>query len=824
MSPGRSRRPVTVYAPAMRSVLPVLAALLVGVAPARAATEVTSGALTATVTEGAWHLRLSQRGGASLAETSAALASGPGRLGFRTAHGWRHATRILTSRGVGLGRAFILATNDPAGRRIAVAISPGPSGVLELHTRVTGPAGVTATGIGFGLPAGERMLGFGERSNAVDQRGRVVENYVSDGPFGPAEFVLGKATVPPWGIRQRADATYYPVPWLLSTRGYGVLDRDDVTSRFDLAGRRTWGVESDGAGLRLSFFAGPTPAGALARFTRVTGRQPAPGAPWAFGPWFQTGQPNIVPLKDEASFLAKLRAAHAPVSVAETQLRYLPCGLQRGHEAYERNRVAFFHRHGLAVLTYLNPMLCESYASVFGPAKAAGLLQTDASGQPFTFSGFVGGTGAAGFSIQRLAQFDWTNPRTAPFIARLLRSGPLAAGHDGWMEDFGEYTNPVGVRSHDGTPAAAMHNRYPATYHCAIARIVAGLPKGTRPLVRFQRSGWTGAARCASDVWGGDPATVFGFDGLSSAVKEALSIGLSGVSRWGSDIGGYDTLGGDPKLTPELLKRWIEFGAVSGVMRTKLSGLAIPAYTRPQIFDPGIVPVWRRYAGLHTRLYPYILAADAAYRATGIPLMRDLVLVHPAGPLREDEFGFGPDLLAAPVVTEGARRRPVYLPPGGWFPFTGSVAARARALTGGRTRSVAAPLGALPLFVRAGAVVPLLPADVSTLSSYGKGIVHLKDRLGALTLLAYPGPSRSARMFASEALRSRVTSAAWTLTVHGTRTRAYSLVAATAGLPFRPCSATLAGRRVPLFFTRRTEILRVPFRVRRGTLTVRPCR
>ena len=138
-----------------------------------------------------------------------------------------------------------------------------------------------------------------------------------------------KGVIPPWGYRPRPDATYYPIPWLLSSRGYGVLDRDDVTSRFDLRGSR-WTVASDGASLHLAFFAGPTPAAALARFTRDTGRQPAPAAPWAYGPWFQTGQPSKVPLKEEAGFLAKLRRAHAPVSAAETQMRYLPCGLDRG--------------------------------------------------------------------------------------------------------------------------------------------------------------------------------------------------------------------------------------------------------------------------------------------------------------------------------------------------------------------------------------------------------------------------------------------------------------------------------------------------------------
>jgi alpha-glucosidase (family GH31 glycosyl hydrolase) len=141
----------------------------------------------------------------------------------------------------------------------------------------------------------------------------------------------------------------------------------------------------------------------------------------------------------------------------------------------------------------------------------------------------------------------------------------VAAGHDGWMEDFGENSPPQAL-SADGTPGSQIHNRYPTLYHCTVKRIARRL---SRPVVRFQRSGWTGAARCADLVWGGDPTTVWGFDGLSSAVRQALSIGMSGVSRWGSDIGGYNTFGTVDRLTPELLRRWIQFGAVSGVMRTK---------------------------------------------------------------------------------------------------------------------------------------------------------------------------------------------------------------------------------------------------------------
>jgi alpha-glucosidase (family GH31 glycosyl hydrolase) len=369
-----------------------------------------------------------------------------------------------------------------------------------------------------------------------------------------------------------------------------------------------------------------------------------------------------------------------------------------------------------------------------------------------------------------------------------------------------------------------------------------------RPVVRFQRSGWTGAARCADDVWGGDPTTTFGFDGLGSAVKQALSMGLSGVSRWGSDIGGYDTIGADPRLTPELLKRWIEFGAVSGVMRIKKSGLEIPAYARPQVWDPGVIGVWRRYTKLHTQLYPYILAADRTYRSTGIPLMRALVLDHPGdrrAVAADDEFLFGGELLAAPVIERGARSRPVYLPRGRWLDARAALrydragdgafhAGAARPLRGGRTVRARAALEELPLYVRHGAVIPRLPADVSTLSRYGaSSAVRLADRRDRLTLLAFPGPPRAAGLFSGERLISRAARGRWTLRIVGARRRLYTLEASTAGLRptlpgdrFRACAITVAGRSLPRSAWRQRRpggVLVARFGARHATVVVRAC-
>jgi alpha-glucosidase (family GH31 glycosyl hydrolase) len=826
-------------------IAPVLVWLAATAPAAGAATEtVRSGALTATVGAERWALAFEQaHGGPTLREVAGGAGVAPGRLGLRTAAGWRQATRVLSCRREGRALVLRLATNDPAGRHLSVLVRPSGNGIVTLRAEVAGrPAGVRAVGIAFGAPPGERHLGLGERSDAVDQRGRTVENYVSDGPWPEATRPVARGTLPPQGFRPRDDATYFPVPWLLSSRGFGVLvDRDETsTFRLGAAGGGAWSVEVAAPALALRVFAGPTPAAALARFTKAVGRQPPPSAPWAFGPWLQTGQPNAPPLADQVSDLEKLRAADAPVSAAETQLRYLPCGLDRGFEAYEAERVAFYHREGLAVLTYVNPMLCQSYEPLFSQAVAAGVLQRTAAGRVATFNSFVGGTGPAGFTIQPVGQFDFSRRAGVDTYAGVLRR-VIETGHDGWMEDFGEYT-PLEALAAERT-GTAVHNHYPTSYHCGVREILRGPLRG-HPVVRFQRSGWTGVARCSDDVWGGDPTTTFGFDGLSSAVRQALTLGLSGISRWGSDIGGYDTIADDPKLTPELLARWIEFGAVSGVMRMKKSGLAIPPYERPQPWDPPTIGIWRRYTKLHTQLYPYLRAADAQYRRTGLPLMRALLLRDPrdAGAGREDEFLLGDDLLAAPVLRDGARERSVYLPRGRWldgrtaltYDGAGDGAfhvAGGQALSGGRTVRAQAQLEELPLYIRAGAVLPLLPADVSTLSDYGEGaVVRLRDRLDRLRLLAFPAGRSSAGMFERERVVSRPGRGEWRLEIRGARTRAYELEASMTGLrgtegrAFLPCGLRLAGRDLPRSawsFDAGARVLRATFPARRATLLVR---
>jgi alpha-glucosidase len=799
-----------------------------------------SGPLTVKTTGSPWHLSFLQPGdGINLSERRLTGRGPSGSLGFRAGGAWKHATRVRSSSRSGNVFRARVATSDSGGRALAVSIRPDGEGAIKVTGRVVGGslADVEAVGIGFAAVSGERYLGFGERSNSVDQRGNTVENYVGEGPYLRGEAPLISAIVPPWSLHDRADATYFPMPWLLSTRGYGVLLDNPQTSYFRLRSHRrdTWSMEAQAHRLSFRVLAGPRPAQVLRRLTERVGRQPKPYAPWFFGPWFQTGQPSKVPPHDEARWTRLLRQSDAPVSVAETHMRYLPCGSQQGNEDFERRRTRFFHSRGLAVLTYFQEKVCLDYERAYRDGVRRDVFLKDRRGDVYLLDAFVGDRSPP---RTLMAQIDFTARRAQAFYNSLLAEA-VSHGHDGWMEDFGEAT-PLDSVAANRLGGRSLHNLYPVLYHRAGLRFAE---RQDKPIARFVRSGWTGVHPYAQIVWGGDPTTSWGFDGLASAVRNGLTMGLSGIGIWGSDIGGYFTLPGAPRLTPELLVRWIQFGAVSGVMRTKATGQAIPNYSRPQIWEPAIRPHWRRYAKLRTQLYPYLAGADACYRRTGMPLMRHLALVFPgdrAALGREDQFMFGPDLMAAPVLGAGQRRRRLYLPSGRWIDFwrglryrrsNGEFRLRSpRQISGGRRVTVRAPLHQLPLFVRAGALLALLPPDVDTLASYGRfdRLVKLRERRDRMRLLLFPRGDTSRGFNYGERLRSDERTGQWRLAIEGHRTRTYSIEASLRTLrrPFRPCRLALNGRMLPggsWRFERDTGVLRTQFEARRATLAVQGC-
>jgi alpha-glucosidase/alpha-D-xyloside xylohydrolase len=255
----------------------------------------------------------------------------------------------------------------------------------------------------------------------------------------------------------------------------------------------------------------------------------------------------------------------------------------------------------------------------------------------------------------------------------------------------------------------------------------------TQPNVRpwsLQRNGYPGIAQWGGWVWSGD--TESSWKTLEAQIAVGINYSLSIGPYWGSDIGGFYP---NNELTGELYARWHQFAAFCGSFRshgrtwfTRLpwgwgsndmgpreysnTNAPIPPDDRRNILqsemnNPAIEPVAKKYSELRYQLLPYTYTLAWQARATGLPLMRALWLHYPADIRAKsigNQFLWGRDLLVAPVFTKGATSRDVYLPAGDWYDWWTN-----EKTTGARMVARPVDLATMPLFVRAGAIVPVDP-------------------------------------------------------------------------------------------------------------------
>ncbi|MBA2505921.1 MAG: glycoside hydrolase family 31 protein [Thermoleophilaceae bacterium] len=838
----------------MRAV-PLLAALVISLAAATpaAAVELRSGGIEARVQADPFGLEFVDLSDGDVMKTSSGGRLGPLGYAFdlrqaalnNAVFGYYAGTeaetisfrakRLRSSRTDGGALVLDVATDDPQGHRLEVRLEPSAEGAITVSSKIAAGSGPLAgraslSGASFEAAGGERFLGFGGRSNAVDQTGGRVFNWAEEGPYGAGDYDDElKRYAPEFTFPTGPTSANFPLAWNVTTRGFGLLIDQTQRSYFELGS--PWEASAEANEFRFTAFAGPKPADVVRRYSAYAGRQPK-AVPWIFGPWFQ-------PTSEKAEFeLAKLfRSEDVPVSVAQTYTHYLPGGEHRGKEAAERKRVEGYHDLGYKITTYFNPHISRDYQPVYDQAAQRGQLVKTRAGTPYTV------TNPFTRDLQ-VSEIDFTAPGGKELFGRLLDDA-VGAGYDGWMEDFGEYT-PTDSQFSNGKDGLEMHNQYPVDYHCASTE-----HSGAKAPAVFIRSGYHGVQRCARVVWGGDPTEDWSCtDGLCAAIHQALNMGLSGVAYWGSDIGGFHAIA-NPRTSDELNIRWLQFGAVSGVMRTQANGYSVRGdkSARSQVWNKAVLPTWRRYSKLRTQLYPYMEAASEEYQRSGLPISRQLSLAYPDDPASaraQTEFMFGPDLLAAPVIQPGARKRQLRLPPGDWVDFNRSTSYRERdgslhmdlasVQPGGRDVTAEAPLGELPLFARAGTVLPLLPAEVDTLADdigSRKGLTKLKDVRSTLGLLAFPRGTSSATLPDGERIKSieKPRGRGWALRIAGKRSRIWFLEASTATLrkTFRPRCVKLGRRVVPKrkwSYDAGKRELHVRFRAKSATLraTQKRCR
>ena len=261
-------------------------------------------------------------------------------------------------------------------------------------------------------------------------------------------------------------------------------------------------------------------------------------------------------------------------------------------------------------------------------------------------------------------------------------------------------------------PGAAFYNTFPLVHVDGVYRNQVADRPDVRPFI-LTRSAFGGVQRDSAAIWSGDVPSRW--ENLRDQVSAGVNFSMSGVPSWSHDIGGFahedrytDPKGADLDEWRELNTRWFQFGAFSPLFRSH------GEYPFREIYalSPQGSPTYRSmewYDKLRYRLMPYIytLGADTYFKDGTI--MRGLVMDFAADKRSwgvDDEYLFGPALLVAPVTEYKARERKVYLPAGAtWYDFYSG-----RSTRGGQTVTAAAPYERMPLFVRAGAIVPTGPA------------------------------------------------------------------------------------------------------------------
>ncbi len=579
------------------------------------------------------------------------------------------------------GLALSLASADGAAATLAVARDGE-----RVDFRLDVPAGQDAVVVPVSCDPGASFHGWGAQMHQTDQKGEAFRLFVSEQGIGRDPEGL-------WSVDGDTHTSYFPMPWYLDGRGFGVLFETDHRTHVDLCATDVNIAEVEvmaGESLSWSVMLGPTPADALRQLGDVVGRPKAPPS-WAYGTWMcmQGGEARV------REQLDVLEGADIPATVLWVQDwsgrrenfggGY---GVQYRWAADEVELYPdisdFFSElkgRGYRIVGYMNPFV-DPVLQHWDEMEAGGMLPLDP--ETGAVSTFIGPRG-------EMTQADLRNPATRAYIQGHMRTAVEEVGLDGWMADFAEWL-PIDAQLYGDADPRAAHNTAPEDWQRLTREVMDELrPDGD--WLMFARSGWAGVHEVAMIHWMGDQEADFlPTDGLPTVVPAMLNVGLSGQPFVTHDIAGFS---GGPS-TEELYKRWTELGAFTPYMRTH-DGNERDENWRWDA-DADTLAFFSRFARIHALLQPELEALAAEAAETGMPIVRHLMLAYPddfATWSLDDQYLLGPDLLVAPILEEGLLRRDVYLPDGEWFNvWTGQRA------VGPKWVAVDAPLGQPPVFAR----------------------------------------------------------------------------------------------------------------------------
>jgi alpha-D-xyloside xylohydrolase len=506
----------------------------------------------------------------------------------------------------------------------------------------------------FKLSPDEKIFGCGESFTRLNKRGQKIVLYVRD------------------AMGAQSQRMYKPIPFFLSSRGYGMFVHTSAPTTFD------FGQDFDQSNviytgdeeLDLFVFLG-SPKQVLEEYTAVTGRSPMPPL-WSFGLWMSRITYNSeAQVRDVAQ---KLREHKIPADVIHLDTGWFTtdwqCDFQFDPTRFPTpaKMISDLAKDGFRISMWQLPYFTSKNA-LYRDAAAKGYFVKNAGGElPFE-DGII----------------DMSNPEAQAWYEGML-TGLLKLNVGAIKVDFGE-DSPLDGQYASGRSGWYEHNLYPLRYNKLVSDLTEKLT-GNR--IIWARSAWAGSQRYPLH-WGGDAENTD--SAMAASLRAGLSFGLSGFTYWSNDAGGF--VGKAPR---DLYRRWLPFCAL--ISHTRCHG-APPR--EPWEYDEAFTDDFRHTMEMRYRLIPYIYAQAKDSSDHGFPLVRALFFEFPDDPtswLIEDEYMLGSDLLVAPLFVEGDQRD-VYLPPGDWIDYQTE-----KKYEGGRWHEIAA--GEVPIVVlaRSGAVIP----------------------------------------------------------------------------------------------------------------------
>lgn len=542
------------------------------------------------------------------------------------------------------GDVYTVATSE-TGRTATVTVRSTRVGAV-ISTQLHPAADVQQVYDSFDTSSSDHFLGGGEHNGAFDLRGEILPVKVSAScAYAPIPFFESSAG---WGLRlatENVAALAFPG----SAGGGGCQSGPEAQCTFPPLATRVE-VCVKGAGLTEDVYVGDFPH-VLADYERDAGRPKAPPpSELALIKWrdVDTGPGQV--LED----IHRLQAAKIPIGWELVDNPWETCV---GTLTFDHSRfpdpaglIREVHALGVRFMLWVSPkVICGG-----GGYSASQFLGTPAN-----------------------RELNLTQPSTVKLFEQKLRQ-LVALGIDGVKADRGDEVDLE-------TTSESLENEYPLLF---AKDVLAALPAGDAAIFR---AATMGSQSVVPGIWAGDQEETWA--GLEQAIVSGETAAMSGFPTWGSDVGGYEFSG---QLNGDLFARWAQLGAISPIFEVGGQG---PNAT-PWTLGAGAMTALRDAAVLHYELFPYLYGL----LTQGQPVLRPLAYGFPDDPQvwsSEDfELLVGPDLLAAPVTGGGTTPR-IYLPAGSWIDLsTGATVQGPSAFTR------VTPLVTLPLYARAGAVIP----------------------------------------------------------------------------------------------------------------------